>query len=424
MKKTGLRLVCLLVALATVLSLMPLSSIQGQAVQDYSETFLLFNHPDGDKTYELNLTIPQRLYPYYVMKSHYVFSLSEFSKFVTPYVFKPLADRLWQLYNNTEDFTNGVLTLVHQITYEETIPSKYPVETLVAGKGDCDLFVYIAASILEAGGIHTVLLFYEEQAHMQLGVGLDSFPNDARTEVFYVNYQNVPYHIAECTGSAWRSGWRVGECPSNYQNITAQVIPLDRMEQASIGQVSVSLRELDPSVITLNASSSFMIENTAISIGGQILPITADENVTIYALANGAWIPIATVPTQQDGRYNFTWTPPAVGAVKLQAGWVGNRQYNGAYSNSLSIVVLPLYFVVIIITSVVALTAMFLAFIKLRCRKPQTPITNEPESQMGNSDFPKETCDADIAKITECAEDFGDSQDTHGDFENAEETPD
>jgi hypothetical protein len=60
---------------------------------------------------------------------------------------KPIADRLWQIYNNTEDFTNGVLMLV-QITFEESAPGKYPVKTLVAVKGDCDLFAIIAASIL------------------------------------------------------------------------------------------------------------------------------------------------------------------------------------------------------------------------------------------------------------------------------------
>ena len=62
--------------------------------------------------------------------------------------------------------------MVHQITYEEIAASKYPIETLADGKGDCDLFVYIAASILEAGGVPVVLLYYKDKLHMELAVDL------------------------------------------------------------------------------------------------------------------------------------------------------------------------------------------------------------------------------------------------------------
>jgi transglutaminase-like putative cysteine protease len=82
--------------------------------------------------------------------------------------------------------------LVHQITYQEVIPGKYPIETLVAGNGDCDLFAEIAASILEAGGIPTVLLFYRIQQYMEIGVDLGSDPTEARVDVYNVNVQNVP----------------------------------------------------------------------------------------------------------------------------------------------------------------------------------------------------------------------------------------
>src|SRR4030065_123015 len=97
--------------------------------------------------------------------------------------------------------------LVHQITYEETLPGKYPVETLVEGKGDCDLFALIAASILKAGGINTVLLYYEDELHMQIGVELGSVPKDARSNVYFVNHQDAKYYIGECTGTNWRNGW-------------------------------------------------------------------------------------------------------------------------------------------------------------------------------------------------------------------------
>jgi hypothetical protein len=168
-----------------VFSLVPLGKAQGET-QDYIASFLLLNRPGGDVTYELNVTIPQAIYQYYMFQNHALYSDSDFAKFVTPYTVKPIADRLWQVYNNTEDFTNGVLMLVHQIAYREVVAGKYPVETLVVGYGDCDLFAYIVASILEAGGIPVVLLYYKEQLHMEIGVNLGSAPAEARVEVYNV----------------------------------------------------------------------------------------------------------------------------------------------------------------------------------------------------------------------------------------------
>jgi len=209
---------------------LPLGTSQPQT-QGYTSSFLLLNRPDGDLTYELNVTIPQTLYQYYSMQSHTTFSERDFAKFVTPYALKPIADKLWQLYNNTEDFTNGVLMFVHQITYYEVFPGRYPVETLVDGYGDCDLFVYVAASILEAGGIRSVLIYYPDQLHMEIGVDIGAAPTEARVETYTINYQNVSYYIGECTGSQWRTGWRIGETPSKYQNASSLVVPVENTAQ-------------------------------------------------------------------------------------------------------------------------------------------------------------------------------------------------
>jgi len=426
MKNSVFRLVCLLIVLAAVLSLIPSNSVAGQTVKDHRVSFLIFNHPNGDKTYEFTLTIPQTLYQYYTQKSHYVFSSRDFSKFVTPQTFQQVADTLWQLYDNPEDFTNAVLTMVHQITYEETIPSFYPVETLVRGKGDCDLFVYIASSILEAGGINTVLLFYETQAHMQLGVDIGYLPVDARSEAVYVTYQNVPYYIAECTGSAWRTGWRVGECSTIYQNASVQVTPLIGMEKTSIGQISTNIRELDSSTITLQIFPSIMLENTELSISGQILPLTPNENVTIRAqIPNQGWVTVATIPTQQDGRFNCTWTPLSVGPIELHASWIGNNQYNGATSSSYNIVILPLYFIALLIVAVIIALMFVVVIIKLRHRKSQLPPeVNEPKSQIiPTPEIPQETHDT-INTSLENTTNFCDTEETPAEnFLDNEEAP-
>ena len=353
-----------------VLSLVPLGKAQGET-QDYTASFLLLNRPEGDVSYELNVTIPQALYQHYLIQNHALYSDSDFAKFVTPYALKPIADQLWQIYNNTEDFTNGVLMLVHQITYKEVIPGRYPVETLVAGNGDCDLFAYIAASILEAGGIPVVLLYYKEQLHMEIGVDLGSAPKEARVEVYNVNVQNVSYYIAECTGSQWRDGWRVGETPTEYQNVSSHVITLENIEQSSIGQVSATLRELDPSTLALQISPFVMLENNNLTISGQILPQTANENVTLQAkLYSDTWTTIATVETQADGRFEYNWAPTTGGVIAVQASWVGNRQYNGATSAQTNVIVLPVFLVLLIVVLVLAVVIFAIAIVKIMRKKP------------------------------------------------------
>ena len=370
MKGKYLKAFSFAVTVMIALSMLPLGRSQTQT-QGYTSSFLLLNKPEGDLTYELNVTIPQTLYQYYSMQSHFTFSDRDLAKFVTPYPLKPIADKLWQIYNNTEDFTNGVLMLVHQITYQEVIQGKYPVETLVDGYGDCDLFVFIAASILEAGGIPTVLIYYRDQLHMEIGVDLGAVPTDARVETFSIKYQNISYYIGECTGSQWRTGWRIGETPLEYQNVSSQIVPIENMVQTYLGQVSVSLRELDHSTLALQISPSVTLKSNNLTISGQILPQTAHENVTLKAKINSDyWTTIGTVETQEDGRFMYSWMPLTGGVLTVQASWVGNRQYNGAISAETNVVVLPLIIVVVIAALVIFVVIFAIIAIKIIRKKP------------------------------------------------------
>jgi hypothetical protein len=372
MKDRYLKVIALTVIVVFSVSLLPLCLAQ-TATQDNTSSFILLNHPEGDLTYELNVTIPQTLYQYYAMQSHAVYSQRDLAQFITPYTLKPIADKLWQIYNNTEDFTNGVLMLVHQITYKEVIPGEYPVETLFNGYGDCDLFAYIAASILEAGGIPTVLIYYKEQLHMEIGVDLGSVPTEARVETFSINYRNTSYYIGECTGSQWRDGWRIGETPIKYQNVSSQVVPLASTEQSSIGQISVTLRQLDHSTVAIQLSQSITLENNSVTVSGQILPKTAYENVTLKAKINSnSWTTIGMVETQEDGRFSYSWFPSTCGILVVQASWIGNRQSNGATSSQSTVVVLPVTMVLLIIALVLVVGVFAVVFVKVLRKKPTT----------------------------------------------------
>jgi len=385
MRSNYIKAVSVAVIVVFVFSLVPLGKTQTET-QDYTVSFLLPNKPEGDVTYELNVTIPQALYQYYTMQSHALYSDSDFAKFVTPYTLKPIADRLWQIYNNTEDFTNGVLTLVHQITYQEVMPGRYPVETLVDGNGDCDLFAYVAASILEAGGIPVVLLYYKEQLHMEIGVDLGYAPKEARGGVYHVNVQDVFYYIAECTGRQWRDSWRVGETPTEYQNVSSQVITLEDMEQSSIGQVSATLKELPTSTLAMQIFPSLTLENNNVTISGQILPQTAGENVTLQAkLYDDGWTTIGTVETQADGRFSYNWAPAAMGMIAVQASWQGNRMYNGATSTQTNVVIIPFFLAALIVVLVFVVATFVLVFFKTRRKKPVPPKPLETAPSFINS---------------------------------------
>jgi hypothetical protein len=331
------------------------STAQVCQAQNNTLTYQLLNRPDGNIAYELNVVVPQTLIQYYEQKRNDVHQSHDFADFVTPYSMKPIADCMWQIYSNEEDFTNGVLMLVHQITYEVTNPAMYPVETMVANKGDCDLFSYIAASILKAGGLDVVLLYYESESHMNVGVHLASPPTDARDSVYYMTHDGTKYYIAECTGGNWKEGWRVGECPEDCKTATSQIITLENAEQVAPGQVSASFSAFEPSTMSLEISPIISLQNSAITFRGQIAPEVADKNVTLYAKINNApWVVIGTAVTGTDGTFEYVWKADTAGICALQASWSGDSEYTGAISPTRNTTVIPLFVGALIIVAVIA----------------------------------------------------------------------
>jgi hypothetical protein len=380
MKAVYLKALCLTTLLLIVLSLVPIGRTEG-GTQDTELTFLVSTHPGSQTSYQLNITVPYSLYQYYTQQNHFIFNAQYLSQFITPYTMKPVADRLWQIYNNTEDYTNGVLQIVHQITYQESEEGRYPIETLFNGIGDCDLFVYIAGSILEAGGVPVVLLYYHDQRHMELGVDVGYQPTMTRNGTYSVTYQNATYYIAECTGGTWRSGWRVGECPSDYQNVTSQVVGPDLMETSSIGQVGASLRELDPSTLTLELSSPVILQNGNVTISGQIFPQSAAENVTLQARSNGGvWFTIGSAQTDSEGRFSYDWMIQTPGVMDVQAGWAGNTELNGASSNVTTVGIFPVYLIALFATAAVGAAVLVVMFVKVKRHRTQTLPVSGTES--------------------------------------------
>ena len=347
--------------------------------EDYAVSYQLLDELDGTVTYKLNVVIPQSLLEHYSRKNHRSASDSDFAKFVTPYALKPVANCLSELYADEEDFANGALMIVHQIPYEETVPAKYPLETMADNKGDCDLFACIAASIMKAGGLNVVLLHYKEEEHMNVGVHLSDAPKDARESVYSLSFNNVTYYVAECTGGNWTSGWRVGECPSILKNATAQVVTLENNEAVSPGQVSASFTALEPSAIALEISPSFTFQESMIAFSGQLTPAKQGENVTIYVGASGStWTVVGTAVTQQDGRFEYVWEAEAAGLYAVRASWAGDDEYRSSISVTKNAVVVPFFLVALIAVAVavavIGVVAVFaLKHAKQNGLKPEEP---------------------------------------------------
>ncbi len=307
------------------------------SAQNYERRFFLL---EGHSTYRLTLSITSSLYQYYQQKSHYL-TPNNFPTFVTPYSLELVADDIRSIFAEDEDFVNAVLMAVHQIPYQPVEGVKYPVETIVENRGDCDLLSYIAASLTKAQGMNVVLFYYEQKSHMNIGVYLSSPPSDARTKVSYVDYRETRYYMAECTGDDWRNGWRIGECPPELEGAQLTVITLEDCEQIAPGQVSSSFGLLESSEISMTVSPSFVVEGSAVTISGQVSASSPNGTVTLYTATDGNWFSIGTTTLDSNGRYIFSWSPQFWGQCHVKASWPGDDEHAGADSAIALVVIVP-----------------------------------------------------------------------------------
>jgi hypothetical protein len=292
-------------------------------------------------------SVPPSLYDYYHSKSHITYSDGDYSKFVTPSVFESIAKSIQNVTSDKpysdEQFANAVLMLVHQIPYVKS-NVKYPAEAIVDNSGDCDVLSLLAASIMKAGGLDVVLLYYKElsPSHMNVGVYLPYTPvyhTWWMTSAGY-EYNNKTYWIAECTS---REEWKVGDRPDLVADATPQIISLENCEESSPAHVSSSLDDpLIPSSISINLSS----ENSSIGDGGPTLtilgsisPVYPGKSVVMYVNQNGYSCNTSRTLTDDLGNYSFTWNFTSTGTYYIRTSWSGASNYTGADSETLTVFV-------------------------------------------------------------------------------------
>lgn len=145
-------------------------------------------------------------------------------------VIREIASDLWYISKgDLELFVNLAIQLVHQICYNITRYTKYPIETLVEGSGDCDNVAILTASILNAKGLDVVVLLVKADGsgHAMLGVNIDK-PNDlydyGRKTAWYYEYNDKKYWLIEATwGDPGGKNWIDPATPEAYKYIGAFV---------------------------------------------------------------------------------------------------------------------------------------------------------------------------------------------------------
>jgi hypothetical protein len=308
----------------------------------------------------LSINITSSLYNYYVSSDHRVIRESDLLKFITPAPVKPLSDLLLTIYDNEEDYVNGVLMIIHQIPYQ-SVPSKYPIEYLVENIGDCELSYLIASIIVNY--LPVILVVYdlnETTKHVNIGVALPSPPTNVRTgEPYYFLLNNVKYYVAESTGGNWEQGWRVGEMPRELLGLKFRVY-------------SVEQNQTQPGVITVYFTTALTEPNLTVRIlplifitkieGELVLNETYGVNKTIsvyFEDYNGKLYLYTQKITDNYGKFatiimplSFLHSP--LGIYKIKVGWAGDLIYRGVMTEAnflgmSSFLILPLWVLPILI---------------------------------------------------------------------------
>jgi len=374
--------------LITLLFVIFLSIVPQSLGDDTVISYQLKNLSNGTFYSTLNVVVPEFLIKYYNSLSHASASVADFSKFITPYAVEPIANCLRTIYSNDEDFTNAVLSLVSQIPYETVTPAYYPVETLIRNSGDCDLFSYLAASILIAGGLDVVLLYYPIEEHMNIGVNLDIAPQNARISVSYVKHNNdTLYYVAEVSSP----GWRVGESPDNLESVTLSIVSPIIEEKIAPGQVSASFSQLNSTSISLKSQFFLTIEGSVIKIAGYLSPSVPNQKITIFYSQNESPFQILDCTTTQiDGSFSYSWIPVDMGFLNILVTWSGNSTNAGTTSNTIHLIILPYYLIGIIIITIILLAIFVYILIKTieKKRKRQSLLSQIPPSPDSSPFYP------------------------------------
>ena len=297
----------------------------------------------GLVSHELHVSVPSSLYEYYSGRTPVLADDNEYATLVTPDAVKPIADNIRNLTldspRSDEALANTVLSLVHQIPYADC-DLNYPIETLVENYGKCDTLSLLATSIMKAGGLDVVLLYFKEAHHINVGVHLLDAP---RTSWWWLpptgyEFEGKTYWVGECTPAM---EWKAGDLPPLLEGEQPWIISLEKSEVSSPARVSSRLGvPLNASAISINLSGepyNVSRHERELTISGSLLPVYPNETVTVYFSQNGISYESRRTKTDSLGNYSFSWSLNSTGTCYFRTSWSGNENSTGADSEILTV---------------------------------------------------------------------------------------
>ncbi len=133
-----------------------------------------------------------------------------------------LALVLRRYYPRDAEFAEAALDIVQQLRFEPDITAfntKYPLETLAEGSGDCEDRALLLVSLLRSAGLEAALVLLPEHVGAAVRLQREPFRGAAFFEV-----DGKRYYYCETTGNYPGEDWDVGEMPEEYTNQSARII--------------------------------------------------------------------------------------------------------------------------------------------------------------------------------------------------------
>ena len=173
------------------------------------------------------MKVPVGLYEYYQGRLHesddmVQFVLSDFDRDYIRHLVDSFREGGQEANFDDSDNLGNVISFVQSLQYVTDQQSKgkkdyirFPLETLVDGKGDCEDLAILAASILHEMGYGVLLVLLPN--HLALAVDCDE-----EIDGTYYTFEGKDYYFVEVTNP----GWKIGQIPKEYINSKASLVPL------------------------------------------------------------------------------------------------------------------------------------------------------------------------------------------------------
>ncbi len=171
---------------------------------------------------ECKFSISTQEYLKYKQMKHRDDSDNDFTEWVTynDTTIKNIATKLTEKLKSPEKKAQRLLDFAQSHIYDQCIERdrdyiKYPIETIVEHRGDCEDFAILGAALMKSIGIDVALISIppaeNRGAHMALAVN-GNFP-----EGNYYRYSNKKYFYAEATYPFWDIGKIPEGCKTEFE---------------------------------------------------------------------------------------------------------------------------------------------------------------------------------------------------------------